>query len=395
MKHNVARKTTLIRLILLLCFGLAITAVLIYFGEINLPFLDVKAEYTFVSGGGTDWDTGMGLKISLPPLPPEGKMRFTVKRSARKQQPASEYLAIHSVYDINVTAENIQEEPLISYSFEIPPGLEPEAVVILYEKEDGWELAENEMGTPGGEISLDGKYITITKHGGTKEAVAEWLYMNILRHFDGLPYPPPSAPIIEAKEAKPSTDYPECYMPPGCLVSEVSVESPIYKDIPLLGKFGATWYSIEIAATENVSISGPDLLGFSPYLDPGEKQDLRIAFPYAGGQAHLCLDTSKALGWAAKTWAEDLFILPDVLSNSSFVVEIIERFQGKQATIKDMWWVIKKVLIDNFWKLTGNKVKFVANVVPVSINIAVYVIRMCLLGTWHWRILKVTPPRER
>jgi len=392
-----------------ICLGLIVAALFTYYGvwPIQIPLIPTAGvaqvittptasfEHTFEAGGLTEWNTDMGLKISIPPMQSGRKMQFTVEPSAPQQQPEGEFVLIHSVYDISLTAENVQETPPITYSFEIPDGVEPQAAVILYWTEEGWTLADNESGTPGGEVSSDGKYILIIYKGASRYSIAEWLYVKILSHLDGLPNPPPPDPIIEVEETKPSTDYPGCYTPPGCLVSEVSVESPIYKDIPLLGKFGATWYSIEIAATENVSISGPDLLGFSPYLDPGEKQDLRIAFPYAGGQAHLCLDTSKALGWAAKTWAEDLFILPDVLSNSSFVVEIIERFQGKQATIKDMWWVIKKVLIDKFWKLTGNKVKFVANVVPVSINIAVYINGWIDRGVPCVDITATPPPSDR
>ena len=373
MKQSRLKTTVRVIGVLIICLGLVIIAGLIYFGKIQFPFLPTTAEYTFESGSPTDWDSGIGLKMSLPPLPPEGRMRFRVKRSAPEQQPEGDFIITHSVYDITFTSENLQEIPVTTYSFEIPEGVESQAAVILYWTEEGWTLADNESGSPGGDVSSDGKYISITRRGASKYSIAEWLYVKILSHLDGLPNPPPPDPIIEAKDATPSTDYPGCYTSPGCLVSEVHVESPIYKDVPLLGKFGATWYYIDITTTENVSISGPDLPGYSPYLDPGEKQELQIAFPYTGGRAHLCLDTSKALGWAAKSWAEDLFILPEVLDESIFIGEIMERFQGRHATVKDMFWVIKKVLIDNFWKLTGNRTKFIANVVPVSINIAVYI----------------------
>lgn len=132
MKRSKSKIFTLLLWILVICLGLSITAVLIIFGKINVPFLDAKAEHTFEAGGATDWDTGIGLKISLPPLPPDSKMRFSVKRSAPDFQPEGGFIAIRAVYDITIDPENIQEDPLITYSFEIPWGVEKEAAVILY-----------------------------------------------------------------------------------------------------------------------------------------------------------------------------------------------------------------------------------------------------------------------
>ena len=360
--------------ILIVCFGLAIIVVLYYFGKINTPFLTATVEHTFEAGEITDWDTGIGLRISLPPLPTSGKMQFTVKRSAPESQPEGGFIAIRSVYDIMIASENIQEDPLITYSFEIPWGIEKEAAVILHETDNGWELAENVGGTPGGEISPDGRYITITKHGGTKEAVATWLYQHIFFVLDKLPQPPPPDPIIEVKQPKLSTED----FCSGCLISDVTLKSPVYKIPGKLGKhipgIGGTWYYIQVNVDpKDITILGPQLPGFSPYLEPGETQELRILFPSTGGTAHICLNTDKAFDYALFSWADRLGVPWEELKETLLLGKVIERFQGRVATLKDIFWVVWELLKKLVWEVLGTKIQLYANVAPVSIDIAVYI----------------------
>ena len=310
-------------------------------------------QHTFEAATGTDWNTGIGLKVSVPPAPTEGKVELAVSRSAPEQL-EEEFIALHSIYDISLVSISTPEEHSpVTLTFEIPEGVDPRSTVILQWTEEGWALAECKEGLPGGAVSADGKYVSIVREQLSKYAIAEWLYKHIFRHFENLPEPPPPSPIIEVGEAKPSSLY------PGYLVVEVALESPtIWRGL------GGTWYEIVVRGEDLVKVEG------SGYLAPGEKRNLEILFRSTGGQATVCLNTEGALPRATLDWANRLGV-PG--SEAEFLVEIVERFRDRPADWKDLVWMVKNVLVKLVWEVLGSIVKFYANVVPVSIDIATYI----------------------
>jgi WD40 repeat protein len=333
--------------VLLLAIGA--TVLFPWLGKVAMT--ETVAERTFEAGTAIDWDTGIGLKVSVPQSSTERKV--AVRRST-PEQPKENFIAFHSVYDITLGSDSKSLEKFpVTLSFKIPDGVDPQATAILYWKEDGWTLAENKQGDPGGTVSVDSKYISITREGASRYAIAEWLYKNILRHFDNLPEPPPPSPIIQVKGTQPSSTY------PGYLVSEVTLDSPVIA----LG-LGGTWYQIDVSGKDHVKLEGDG------YLAPGTKRDLKIIFPSTGGQARVCLNTKGALPRAALDWADRLGLPTE---DVEFLVEIVERFQDRPANWSDLIWVVKNRLVGLLWKVLGAEIKFYANLIPVSIDMATYI----------------------
>jgi len=322
----------------------------------------MTVQHTFEAATGIDWDTGIGLRVSIPPAPIEGKLELVVERSVPEQL-EEEFIALHSVYDISLASASIsQEHPPVTLTFEIPDGVDPRSAVILQWTEEGWVLAECKEGLPGGTVSSDGRHISIVREELSRYSVGEWLlYKYIFPFFEKLPEPPPPSPTIEVKEAKPSL-----YL--GYLDVEVSLDSPtaVTLDLPIIGRtgLGGTWYEIVVSGKDHVKVEG------SGYLAPGEKRNLEITFPSTGGNATVCLNTKEALPRAVISWASRLG-LP--VSEAEALVKIVERFQGRAAEWRDLGWVVKEALIRKFWKSVGAKAKFMVNLVPVSIDMAVYI----------------------
>jgi len=324
-------------------------------------------EETFEAATGADWDTGIGLIVSIPPASTEGKVELVVKRSVPEQR-EEEFIALHSVYDISLSSAGTpQEHPLITLTFEIPEGIDPHSAVVLQWTEKGWIPAESKGELPGGEVSSDGRHIFIVREQLSRYAIAEWLYKYILRYFERLPEPPPPSPVIDVKEATPDHL--------GHLVVEVALESPtaVSLDLPIIGHLdlGGMWYRVKVEGDDHLWVRGPNSLA------PGEKQDLQIIFPSTGGQATLCLSTEGTLPRAAWNWAARLGLpkeeIETVIGGVEFLLEVYEHLPEGGRDWKDLVWAAKKWLMGLFWKAVGWEAKFRINMVPVSIDIATYI----------------------
>ncbi|GFP40314.1 zinc ribbon domain-containing protein, partial [Candidatus Hakubella thermalkaliphila] len=342
--------------------ALVLAVVLVAAGVLSYPHLGDKpimlesvavVKHTFEAARGTDWDTGIGLRISIPPAPAEGKVKLVVKQSAPEQLEES-FITLRSVYDISL-ASAPQEHSPVRLSFEIPEGVEPRSAVILQWTEEGWVPARGEEGIPGGTVSPDGRYISVVREQLSRYALAEWLYKHIFRYFENLPEAPPPSPIIKVKETKP-------YSYPGYLAVEVSLDSPaIWRGL------GGTWYQINVRGKDHVKVEG------SGWLAPGQKRNLQVIFPSTGGHATVCLNTKGALPTAAFSWASRLGV---PASEVEKLVKIVERFQDEPAEWRDLVWVVKEALIELFWRVAGWKARFLTfltNMVPVSVDIAIYI----------------------
>ena len=349
---------------------------------------EIIIEQTFESQSGIEFDTSVGLKVSVPPSLTENQMKLVVKYNSNPTQPqndSSDFLNLHSGYSISITPqekslgqklfqrrENRDQEPSnATLIFKIPQGVDPHNAVILEWTDEGWILAENEVGLPGGEI--DGEDISIVPGHLSEFAIGEWLYNAVFSALKKIPEPPPPTPIIDIQE--PILD------DQNNLLMEVNLDSPygITLNLPKIGSLGLAgmWYCIEVESDNDINV---DMNG-GIYLPPGIKRDITITFPPTGGDASICLQT----GWcplprAAWNWVsrlglptEELEYISNLITGTEILLENYELYPNGVWNLEGVVWLVKKLLLQSFWKLTGSKIKFLANVVPVSIDIATYI----------------------
>ena len=349
---------------------------------------EIIIEQTFESQSGIEFDTGVGLKVSVPPSLTENQMKLVVKYNSNPTQPqndSSDFLNLHSSYSISITPqekslgqklfqrrENRDQEPSnATLIFKIPQGVDSHNAVILEWTDEGWILAENEVGTPGGEV--DGEDIYIVPGHLSEFAIGEWLYNAVFSALKKIPEPPPPTPIIDIQEP--------IFDDQNNLVMEINLDSPygITLNLPKIGSLGLAgmWYCIEVESDNDINV---DING-GKYLPPGIKRDITITFPPTGGDASICLQT----GWcplprAAWNWVsrlglptEELEYISNLITSTELLLENYELYPNGVWNLEGVVWLVKKLLLQSFWKLTGSKIKFLANVVPVSIDITTYI----------------------
>ncbi len=136
-------------------------------------------EREFDSQSGTEFDTGTGLKIIIPPTSIEGQVNLEVKYNSSPSQSASDFMNLHSSYSISLipqkgfTEKEItklgmtknQESAEISFIFDIPEDVDPQSMAILEWRTEGWCLAgTGDIGTIeqlGGVLSSNDTQISI------------------------------------------------------------------------------------------------------------------------------------------------------------------------------------------------------------------------------------------
>ena len=162
---------------------------------------------------------------------------------------------------------------------------------------------------------------------------------------------------------------------------EVNLDSPygITLNLPKIGSLGLAgmWYCIEVESDNDINV---DMNG-GIYLPPGIKRDITITFPPTSGNASICLQTGLCpLPRAAWNWVsrlglptEKLKEISDIISNTEILLENYELYPNGVWNLEGVVWLIKELLLKSFWKLTGSKIKYLANAVPVSVDIAIYI----------------------
>ena len=136
-------------------------------------------EREFDSQSGTEFDTGTGLKIIIPPALIEGQMNLEVKYNSNPSQSASDLIKLHSNYSITITPQKgLQEKELmtsgmtkyqettqISLIFDVPEDVDPQSLAIFEWTDEGWCLAGagdiDTIRQLGGVLSPDGRYLSI------------------------------------------------------------------------------------------------------------------------------------------------------------------------------------------------------------------------------------------
>lgn len=270
---------------------------------------ETVVEQTFDAQTGTEFDTGTGLKVSVPPAPTEGQMKLVVRHDPTPPQPPEGFLALHSAHTISITpqrgsqaqglapASGVQGPSNVKLTFEIPADVDPLFAMILEWTDEGWVLASSgEAIDLGGVLSPDGKHISIEVAWDSllsNTSVSplttpglvypEWEELQRIRRFTlssfvwvGERFPPYP---LEKHVGKPNLDK------QGNQVIEVTLKSR--KSLA----FGGAWYRITILDTADVLLSPQESIYL---LKAGEELKIKLIFPPSGGSITVMADALTA-----------------------------------------------------------------------------------------------------
>ncbi|RLG06382.1 MAG: hypothetical protein DRN68_07025, partial [Thaumarchaeota archaeon] len=327
-------------------------------------------EHAFDAQTGTELDTATGLKVSIPPAPTEGQLKLIVRHDPTPPQPPGGFLALHSVHTISITPEggsqaqgqrlapatSPQEHPPVKLAFEIPPGVDPRFAMILYWTEEGWVLADNKAGLPGGEISLDGMSLEVEVDHTSTFALA---WVDWEGDLDVALVPWVGEPTIDKD---------------GNLVVPVVLESPQ----GFLGFGKGAWYGIEVSTAGlqfiDVKAKNDRLFGHMKerggFIAPGENKELIFTFYGTGGSTYIHISLEEGFRMAVADYlyrAKTGERLPWPLSEKLLKEEAVqwalnkvlgEEFAGviqnvKEKGIRGLLEWLGKQLGGLWWRLAG------------------------------------------
>lgn len=128
--------------------------------SVSQPHSEITQEQSFERQDGIDYETGTGLKVSVPPASADGTLNLIVTENPVPQQPEGEFIELQSVYSITlaqesspqaiVAADASHDSSLVTLTFDIPLSVDPRSEAVVEWTSDGWVLADNESGPPGG-----------------------------------------------------------------------------------------------------------------------------------------------------------------------------------------------------------------------------------------------------
>jgi PKD repeat protein len=129
-------------------------------------------EQNFNTQNGTEFDTGTGLKVSVPPSLNAEEVKLIVKYYSDPPQINDCIGNLFSAYSFNMIYEKESQRqklrPLrgsfepIKLTFDIPEEEDVRGALIVNKTDEGWVIAENKEGPYGGTIFEDGKKISIS-----------------------------------------------------------------------------------------------------------------------------------------------------------------------------------------------------------------------------------------
>jgi len=251
-------------------------------------------EQSFDLQSGTEFDTGTGLKVSVSPLSTGGEAKLVVVENHSLQQPEGGFIELQSIYDISLVQESISkgqkivkkssEEPLnVELMFDIPPGTDPNSVVILEWTDAGWVFASSSdspdsIDSLGGVLTPDRQNISIELQHLSTYALSR-IEFNL------------GEPVIFPQVSDPSITT------EGDICIDVLLESPYWGIIS-----AGAWYQIEVVGELGCkSIKSPTDLSFGDwgqnkgFLGPQENKKLEFTFWGTGGTAPIFLSVRD--GW--------------------------------------------------------------------------------------------------
>ena len=145
--------------------------------SVSQPSDEVTKQQTFDAQNGVTYDTGTGLKVSIPPAPTSGTTKLVVAEDPTPQQPPEETgIELLNAYEISLTQESnpqemapkeaSQDQGAIKITMEVPPEVDPNEVAIIQWTDEGWVMATGvdstgAISSVGGVLSPDGRSISI------------------------------------------------------------------------------------------------------------------------------------------------------------------------------------------------------------------------------------------
>jgi len=324
--------------------------------SVSQPPGEQSEEQSFELQDGIEYDTGMGLEVSVPREEATGTIKLLVVEIPTPQQPAGGVVELHSLYTVSLTSEAASEEQgigpkagdqdqQVTLTFEIPGGVDPSATLIAEWGDVGWILAKSgrrseprrtlnhvasapthnvsAMGDVGGMLSPDNRYISIQvpRNSLTTPAVigeGQSFALATLQHFGRRLMPP-------------SIDSTQPPVRDGDLIRKtVLLNSP---------GLDGVWYRIDVEESSNLRawsvasskysdtyITSPGANGPTYFLAPEDVAHLELVFGETGGHAVVSVD---AKGCRSKTVDEVAFETLDwasfgVASGVVIVDEIVD-----------------------------------------------------------------------
>ena len=328
--------------------------------SVSQPSNEITKEQTFEAQDGTQYDSGTGLKVFVPPDPSGGQKKLAVTENSTPQQPEGGFIELQSVYNVSLTSESSSQEGGITpksgsesnskvrLTFEIPPGVDPGNVMILQRTEEGWRLAssgESSTTTPtfGGVLNPDGRSISIegpssclTSTSISPQGLGSWWKStrvalcnfkdNIVNKFDCSPI----YPDIEEEAFENKGTY---------------IEKKVLLRSPKRG-FGGIWFKVEVEGSHNL-VETPQWdppshyelerwLGYDLgkwlsghegwYLSPTEDEagTLTLRFPPQGGKVRISLDAGESLGAQISGW----------------IISMVPFGDLSEAVIEEIWTLV-------------------------------------------------------
>jgi len=298
-------------------------------------------EQTFDGQDGIEYDSGTGLKVSVPPAPSGEYLRLVVTENPTPQQPEGGFIELQSVYNVSLTQETSSQEQritpknalennsMVRLTFEIPPGVDPHNVMILQWTDEGWVLASLGEGSEaieslGGVLSPDRRSISIEVD---RAMLAEAMPSSDLQvHAWSQPQFNPmfATGVLDTARYVASQVFtgPRAEEEPLELSSDSIIKTINFYSLRHL-VFGGIWYKVEIANGQGLLDHGfptwkpswPEnsflalvVAGIDPngcYLSAakdGTPGVLALKFERAGGKATVSFDAINALGLQLLEW---------------------------------------------------------------------------------------------
>ncbi|MCK4392484.1 PKD domain-containing protein, partial [Candidatus Bipolaricaulota bacterium] len=303
--------------------------------SVSQPPDESTDEQTFDAQSGTEYDTGTGLKVFIPPAPTEGETKLVVTENPTPQQPEGGFIELQSVYDVSLISEGgsqgqgitpksgSNDNSSVRLTFEIPPNVDPGNVMVLHWTQEGWRLApsgEISTATPtfGGVLHPDRRSISIemprsclTSTSINPQGLGSWWESTriALCNFKDN--------IVDNLDCSP--------IYPDIRVEGFENERKVFLHSPDRG-FGGIWFKVKVIGSENL-VQAPQWEPPRPYelerawgalidwvtankgwyLPPTDNEIgmLTLQFPRQGGEVSISLDAGGALtlqifGWVAK-----------------------------------------------------------------------------------------------
>ena len=284
-----------------------------------------KTSIAFSTAEGVEYSSPAGLQIEVLQTAEDLDAELKLDAAVYTEPEEEGILEIYSTYDIKIiTEKEMTEHPQVSLSFAMPPGLDGNNALVLWQGPEGISL-------PGGEVEVTEQEIKL-------------LVPELSTFIVAMPYNISNTiPLIREPDEASLTDE-------GHIQYKIKLEAVE----PLFWGFGSSpWYAVEALSGRNqISVEAPDDLLFNQltpgksYLGPQDQKDVIYTFYGIGGEGNLIMSAS---AWDAIviTWIDALYriatgdplpwpVSPDLLRENEEVAMLMDLFEHLQASPQDL-----------------------------------------------------------